>query len=138
MQKMVLKGKTIILKKLIAKVLKIMEQGPELRKVSKIGPVMHHQRFFDQNHVFFTTIGTIFAMFSNAKFSKFEFWINKVHFLSQVVSSKMIHFNPAKIEAGRIGMHPKCRPKYTNTQSLWAIIEDSSATSLIQQILSPL
>ena len=33
-----------------------------------------------------------------AKFSKCEFWINEVHFLRYVVSSKGIHVDPAKIE----------------------------------------
>ncbi|KAI3790531.1 hypothetical protein L2E82_03636 [Cichorium intybus] len=34
-----------------------------------------------------------------AKFSKCEFWINEVHFLGHVVSSKGIHVDPSKIEA---------------------------------------
>ena len=36
-----------------------------------------------------------------AKFSKCELWINEVHFLDHVVSSKGIHLDPVKIEAVR-------------------------------------
>ncbi|GJX14076.1 putative reverse transcriptase domain-containing protein, partial [Tanacetum coccineum] len=34
-----------------------------------------------------------------AKFSKCEFWIPKVHFLSHVIDSRGIHVDPAKIES---------------------------------------
>lgn len=34
-----------------------------------------------------------------AKFSKCEFWLNKVHFLGHVVSEDGISVDPAKIEA---------------------------------------
>ncbi|GJX02998.1 hypothetical protein Tco_0188914 [Tanacetum coccineum] len=34
-----------------------------------------------------------------AKFSKYEFWLQEVHFLSHVVNAKGIHVDPAKVEA---------------------------------------
>ncbi|GKB13050.1 putative reverse transcriptase domain-containing protein [Tanacetum coccineum] len=42
-----------------------------------------------------------------AKFSKFEFWIPKVHFLGHVIDSKGIHVDPAKIESIKDWASPK-------------------------------
>ncbi|GJS54488.1 reverse transcriptase domain-containing protein [Tanacetum coccineum] len=42
-----------------------------------------------------------------AKFSKCEFWIPKVQFLGQVIDSKGIHVNPAKIESIKDWASPK-------------------------------
>ncbi|GJW50404.1 putative reverse transcriptase domain-containing protein [Tanacetum coccineum] len=42
-----------------------------------------------------------------AKFSKCEFWIPKVHFLSHVINSQGIHVDPAKIESIKDWASPK-------------------------------
>ncbi|GKA15921.1 putative reverse transcriptase domain-containing protein [Tanacetum coccineum] len=42
-----------------------------------------------------------------AKFSKCEFWIPKVQFLGQVIDSKGIHVDPAKIESIKDWASPK-------------------------------
>ncbi|GKF03851.1 hypothetical protein Tco_0034519, partial [Tanacetum coccineum] len=42
-----------------------------------------------------------------AKFSKFEFWIPKVQFLSQVIDSRGIHVDPAIIESIKDLTSPK-------------------------------
>ncbi|GJR16296.1 hypothetical protein Tco_0798948 [Tanacetum coccineum] len=42
-----------------------------------------------------------------AKFSKCEFWIPKVQFLSHVIDSKGIHMDPAKIESIKYWASPK-------------------------------
>nr|GFC41145.1 putative reverse transcriptase domain-containing protein [Tanacetum cinerariifolium] len=42
-----------------------------------------------------------------AKFSKCEFWIPKVQFLSHVIDSQGIHVNPAKIESVKDWASPK-------------------------------
>nr|GFC86314.1 putative reverse transcriptase domain-containing protein [Tanacetum cinerariifolium] len=42
-----------------------------------------------------------------AKFSKCEFWIPKVQFLSHVINSEGIHVDPAKIESIKDWVSPK-------------------------------
>ncbi|GKB99891.1 putative reverse transcriptase domain-containing protein, partial [Tanacetum coccineum] len=42
-----------------------------------------------------------------AKFSKYEFWLQKVHFLRHVVNSNGIHVDPSKIEAVKNWKVPK-------------------------------
>ncbi|GKF80953.1 hypothetical protein Tco_0239555, partial [Tanacetum coccineum] len=42
-----------------------------------------------------------------AKFSKCEFWIPKVQFLSRVIDSQGIHVDPAKIESIKDWASPK-------------------------------
>ncbi|GKD20829.1 putative reverse transcriptase domain-containing protein, partial [Tanacetum coccineum] len=46
-----------------------------------------------------------------AKFSKYEFWIPKVQFLRQVIDSKGIHVDPAKIESIKDWASPKSPTK---------------------------
>ncbi|GKC90034.1 putative reverse transcriptase domain-containing protein [Tanacetum coccineum] len=42
-----------------------------------------------------------------AKFSKYEFWLQEVHFLGHVVNSNGIHVDPSKIEAVKNWKVPK-------------------------------
>nr|GFC02511.1 putative reverse transcriptase domain-containing protein [Tanacetum cinerariifolium] len=42
-----------------------------------------------------------------AKFSKYDFWIPKVQFLSHVIDSQSIHMDPAKIESVKDWASPK-------------------------------
>ncbi|GJS11465.1 putative reverse transcriptase domain-containing protein [Tanacetum coccineum] len=42
-----------------------------------------------------------------AKFSKYEFWLSKVQFLSHVIDSEGIHMDPAKIESIKDWASPK-------------------------------
>ncbi|GKE94399.1 hypothetical protein Tco_1579254, partial [Tanacetum coccineum] len=46
-----------------------------------------------------------------AKFSKCEFWIPKVQFLSHVIDSRGIHMDPAKIESIKGWASPKIPTK---------------------------
>ncbi|GJT08649.1 putative reverse transcriptase domain-containing protein [Tanacetum coccineum] len=46
-----------------------------------------------------------------AKFSKYEFWLSKVQFLSHVIESEGIHIDPAKIEAIKDWASPKTPTK---------------------------
>ncbi|GJR65544.1 putative reverse transcriptase domain-containing protein [Tanacetum coccineum] len=73
-----------------------------------------------------------------AKFSKCEFWISKVQFLSHVIDSEGIHVDPAKIEAIKDWTSPKSPTEiqsYAVHQSLHYLKEAkiSSHTATLQE-----
>ncbi|GJV02193.1 hypothetical protein Tco_1335762, partial [Tanacetum coccineum] len=51
-----------------------------------------------------------------AKFYKYEFWLQEVHFLWHVVNSNSIHVDPSKIEVVKIGKYLRRHPRYDH---LW-------------------
>ncbi|GJS83798.1 putative reverse transcriptase domain-containing protein [Tanacetum coccineum] len=58
-----------------------------------------------------------------AKFSKCEFWIPKVQFLSHVIDSQGIHVDPAKIKSIKDWESPKTLNKKEHEEHLKAILE---------------
>nr|GEY91687.1 putative reverse transcriptase domain-containing protein [Tanacetum cinerariifolium] len=69
-----------------------------------------------------------------AKFSKCEFWIPKVQFLSHVIDSRGIHVDPAKIESIKYWASPKTPTKIRQFLGL-AGEKEENAFQLIKQKL---
>ncbi|GJZ84843.1 putative reverse transcriptase domain-containing protein [Tanacetum coccineum] len=75
-----------------------------------------------------------------AKFSKYDFWINIVQFLGQVIDSQEIHVDPAEIEAVRIGHLLPQPDKYTTQflgDSLTAWSVDIPSSRIVTAISHP-